>query len=118
MAGFGGEDGKAGKSTKKPQLNFQKWFNQAIYSHKTGRLREAEAIYKKMITAGTSDPAVFCNLGILCKNSRRIEEALEYYEQALNFEPDDPQIHCNIGNLDQGIGKLDQALQFTLRSLD
>ena len=47
VAGFGGEDGKAGKSTKKPQLNFQKWFNQAIYSHKTGRLREAEAIYKK-----------------------------------------------------------------------
>ena len=118
MAGFGGADGKAGKSTKKPQLNFQKWFHQAIYSHKTGRLREAEAIYKKMIAAGTSDPAVFCNLGILCKNSGRIEEALEYYEQALNFEPDDPQIHCNIGNLYRDIRKLDQALQFTLRSLD
>ena len=84
MAGFGGAaDGKAGKSTKKPQLNFQKWFNQAIYSHKAGRLREAEVIYKKMITAGTSDPAVFCNLGILCKNSGRIDEALEHYEQAL-----------------------------------
>ncbi|MGB0529221.1 MAG: tetratricopeptide repeat protein, partial [Synechococcus sp.] len=118
MAGFGGADGKAGKSTKKPQLNFQKWFNQAIYSHKTGRLREAEAIYKKMITAGTSDPAVFCNLGILCKNSGRINEALEHYEQALEFEPEDPQIYSNIGNLYRDIGKLDQALQFTLKSLD
>ena len=48
VAGFGGAaNGKAGKTTKKPQLNFQKWFNQSIYSHKTGRLREAEAIYKK-----------------------------------------------------------------------
>ena len=84
MAGFGGSlNGKGNKSSKQPQLNFQKWFNQAIYSHKTGRLREAEAIYKKMITAGTSDPAVFCNLGILCKNSGRIDEALEHYEQAL-----------------------------------
>ena len=118
MAGFGGEDGKAGKSTKKPQLNFQKWFNQAIYSHKTGRLREAEAIYKKMITAGTSDPAVFCNLGILCKNSGRINEALEHYEQALEFEPEDPQIYSNIGNLYRDTGNLDQALQFTLKSLD
>ena len=36
-----------------------------------------------MIAAGTSDPAVFCNLGILCKNSGRIDEALEHYEQAL-----------------------------------
>ena len=90
VAGFGGAaDGKAGKSTKKPQLNFQKWFNQAIYSHKTGRLREAEVIYKKMISAGTSDPAVFCNLGIICKNSGRINEALEHYEQALEFEPED-----------------------------
>lgn len=38
--------GKANKSAKKPQLNFQKWFDQAIYSHKTGQLREAESIYK------------------------------------------------------------------------
>ena len=111
VTGFGGAaDGKAGKSTKKSQLNFKKWFNQAIYSHKTGRLREAEAIYKKMITAGTSDPAVFCNLGILCKNSGRIEEALEHYEQALDFEPNDPQIYSNIGNLYRETGKLDQAL--------
>ena len=119
MAGFGGAaNGKASKSSKKPQLNFQRWFNQAIYFHKTGRLREAESIYKKMITAGTSDPAVFCNLGILCKNSGRIEEALEHYEKALDFEPDDPHIYSNIGNLYRGIGKLDQALQFTLKSLD
>ena len=71
-----------------------------------------------MIAAGTSDPAVFCNLGILCKNSGRINEALEHYEQALEFEPGDPQIYSNIGNLYREIGKLDQALQFTLKSLD
>ena len=119
MTGFGGPaKGKANKSSKKPQLNFQKWFNQAIYSHQTGRLREAESIYKKMIAAGTSDPAVFCNLGILCKNSGRIEEALKHYEQALNFEPDDPKIYSNIGNLYRDIGNLDQALRFTLKSLD
>ena len=91
MAGFGGAaDGKAGQSTKKPQLNFQKWFNQAIYYHKTGRLREAESIYKKMIAAGTSDPAVFCNLGILCKNSGRINEALEHYDKLWNSSPKTP----------------------------
>ena len=119
MAGFGeAANGKASKSRKKPQLNFQKWFNQAIYSHQTGRLREAESIYKKMITAGTSDPAVFCNLGIICKNSGRIQEALENYEQAIEFDPDDPQIYSNIGNLYRDIGKLDRALQFTLKSID
>ena len=119
MAGFGGAaDEKGSKSPQKTQLNFRKWFNQAIYSHKTGRLREAEAIYKKMIVAGTSDPAVFCNLGILCKNSGRINEALEHYEKALEFEPDDPQVYSNIGNLYRDIGKLDQALQYTLKSLD
>ena len=119
MTGFGGKsNGNSNQSSKKPQLNFQKWFNQAIYSHQTGRFREAESIYKKMIAAGTSDPAVFCNLGILCKNSGRIEEALEYYEQALKFEPKDPKIHSNIGNLYRDIGNLDQALQFTIRSLD
>ena len=64
-----------------------------------------------MIIAGTSDPAVFCNLGILCKNSGRINEALEHYEQALEFEPEDPQIYSNIGNLYRDTGNLDQALK-------
>ena len=70
VTGFGGPSKvKTGKKSKKPQLNFQKWFNQAIYFHQVGRLREAESIYKKMIAAGSSDPAVFCNLGILCKTA-------------------------------------------------
>ena len=119
VTGFGGPSKvKTGKKSKKPQLNFQKWFNQAIYFHQVGRLREAESIYKKMIAAGSSDPAVFCNLGILCKNSGRLEQALKYYEQALDFDPDDPSIYSNIGNLCRDIGNLDQALQLTLRALE
>ena len=34
VTGFGGPSKvKTGKKSKKPQLNFQKWFNQAIYFH-------------------------------------------------------------------------------------
>ena len=119
MTGFGeAKKSKGKKSAIKGRLNFEKWFNQAIYSHRTGRLREAETIYKKMIGAGTSDPAVFCNLGIICKNNGRIEEALNYYEKALAFEPEDPKIYSNIGNLYRDIGDLDRALRFTLKSID
>ena len=119
MTGFGGPaKGKANKSSRKPQLNFQKWFNQAIFSHQTGRLREAESIYKKMIDAGTSDPAVYCNLGIICKNSGRIQEALKYYEQASQHEPNDAKIFSNIGNLYRETGELDQALRYTLKALE
>ena len=71
-----------------------------------------------MIDAGTSDPAVFCNLGIIFKNSGRIKESLDCYEQALNFEPEDPKIYSNIGKLYRDISNLDQALQFTLKSLE
>ena len=71
-----------------------------------------------MINAGTSDPAVFCNLGIICKNSGRIKEALEYYEQALEFEPEDPKLYGNVGNLYREIGNFDQALEFTLKAND
>ena len=119
MAGFGKPaNKKASKSARKPQLNCNKWFNQAIYSHQTGRLREAELIYKKLIDAGISDPAVFCNLGIICKDSGRSKEALDYYEQATKIAPEDPKIYSNIGNLYSEIGDLKQALQFTLKSID
>ena len=119
MAGFGDTSkGKANKSSRRPKLNFQKWFNQAIYFHQTGRLREAESIYKKMIAAESKDPAVFCNLGIICKNSSRLKEALEHYEEALKLEKNDPIIYSNIGNLYRAIGSPQKALQFTLRSVE
>ena len=39
VTGFGGPSKvKTGKKSKKPQLNFQKWFNQAIYFHQLGLL--------------------------------------------------------------------------------
>ena len=119
MSGFGSPANKnTKKSTNNSRINQKKWFSQAIYSHQTGRLKHAETIYKKLINAGTCDPAVFCNLGIICKNSGRIKEALEYYEQALDHEPGDPKIYSNIGNLYRDIGSLDKALQFTLKSLE
>ena len=71
-----------------------------------------------MIAAGTSDPAVYCNLGIICKNSGRMQEALKYYEQASEHEPDDPKIFSNIGNLYRETGELDQALRYTLKALE
>jgi len=119
VAGFGDTSkGKANKSSRSPKLNFQKWFNQAIYFHQKGRLREAESIYKKMIAADTKDPAVFCNLGIICKNSSRLKEALEHFEEALELEKNDPIIYSNIGNLYRAIGSPQKALQFTLRSVE
>ena len=81
----------------------------------TPRSRNA---YKKIIDAGTSDPAVFCNLAILYKNSGRIEEALEHYAQALAFEPDDPQIYNNIGNLYREIGKTDEVPTATVKAIE
>ena len=71
-----------------------------------------------MIAAEIADPAVFCNLGIICKNSGRIKEALNFYKQALDIEANDAKIYSNIGNLYREIGDLEQALQFTLKSLD
>lgn len=119
MVGFGGQANEKGnKTTIKPQINFQKWFNQAIYFQQTGKLRNAESTYKKLIGAGILDPAVFCNLGIICKNSGRMKEALAYYKKALDTEPNDPKIHANIGNLYREIGNLDDALRFTLKSVE
>ena len=119
MTGFGGAaNGKKKKTAKQPQINFQKWFNQAIYFQQTGKLRNAESTYQRLIEAGIVDPAVYCNLGIICKNSGRIKEALEHYEQALHIEPNDPKINANIGNLYREIGNLDRALAFTLKSVE
>ncbi len=118
MVGFGGtEKGKKKQSAKYQKINFQKWFNQAIYFHQTGKFRNAESIYKKLIDAGSLDPAVFCNLGVIYKNKGNIKDALELYEQAMKIAPDDSKILANVGNLYRDMGNLHKALQFTLKSL-
>ena len=83
-----------------------------------GKLQEAEAIYKEMIAAGTSNHFVYGNLAAICGMQGRYDELIDLLNKALELKPNYPEAHNNLGiafkkqgNLTAAIASYNTALQ-------
>ena len=119
MVGFG-EQKKKKKSTPKgkPQVGGEVFHKTAVDYHMRGDLVSAEKAYRAAIKTGYSHPAIYTNLGVICKNTERSEEAILLYEKAIEVSPNNPDAYTNMGSLYKKFGQLDQALEATLKSLE
>ena len=71
---------------------------QAIASHKEGKIEEAEKSYKKAIELKPDLPEAHYNLGNTLKNLGRLDEAEKSYKKAIELKPDYAEAHNNLGN--------------------
>ena len=83
-----------------------------------GKLQEAEAIYRELIEAGTSNHIVYGNLAALCAMQGRLDELVELLKTALQLKPNYPEAHYNLGFALQEQGDLDEALINHKRALE
>ena len=119
MAGFGKQKKKKKSTPKgKPQIGGEDLLNMAVDHHMSGDLVNAEKAYRAAIKTGYLHPAIFSNLGVICKNSARTEQAIKLYKKAIEVSPSDPNAYTNLGNSYKDLGQLDQALSSTLKSLE
>lgn len=70
---------------------------QAIASHKEGKIEEAEKSYKKVIELKPDLPEVHYNLGIALRNLGRLDEAEKSYKKAIELKPSFPEAYYNLG---------------------
>lgn len=98
---------------------------QAVALINQGKLQEAEAIYKDLISAGTRNHIVFGNLAAICGMQGRFDELIELLNKAIQLKPNYPDAHYNLGNalqeqgdLHAAIASFNTALQQTLDALD
>ena len=82
---------------------------QAIASHKEGKIEEAEKSYKKAIELKPSFPEANYNLGNTLKNLGRLDEAEKSYKKAIELKPSFPEAYYNLGNTLKNLGRLDEA---------
>lgn len=84
------------------------------------QLREyaaAEQIYRILISDGTLDTRVFCNLAILCGMNGNQHERISLLEAAATLEPDNERVYSNLGVAHQEQGEILEAINFYRKAL-
>ena len=91
---------------------------QAVELINQSKLQEAEAIYRELISTGTSNHIVYANLAALCGMQGNFDEVIKLLRQVLELKPNFPDAHIKLGmalkqqgNLDAAIASYNKALQ-------
>jgi tetratricopeptide (TPR) repeat protein len=79
--------------------------------HQSGKLAEAQRVYREALRDCEPDPTLYFNLGVLLEDSARNEEAIEAYLQALAEDPDFADAHYNLARLYESGGKPQHAIR-------
>lgn len=107
-----GTSGGAGASPQPADLE-----QQALLLIQQGRHQQAEAIYRHLVEAGSTNPMVFSNLAALCGMAGRFDALIEWLERALEIQPDYPEALNNLGVAYKKQGRLDAAIAALSRAI-
>jgi tetratricopeptide (TPR) repeat protein len=85
--------------------------------HQAGRLRRAEALYRKALQKDPDDPNALHLLGVVAYQFGEVGTALRLIERALPELPELPDVHLNYGNALREAGKPAEAVVSYRRTL-
>ena len=75
-----------------------------------GKLQEAEAIYKNLVSQGSSSHIVYGNLGALLKLKGDSQSAIKHLKKAIQLNSDYPEAYYNLGIISKEQGNLSAAI--------
>lgn len=88
----------------------QQLHESAVRYHRSGRLEEAESLYRQVLAHQADHAGALQMLGILAHQQNRHEEALDLVRRAITAAPAEPRGHSNLGIILAGMGRLDEAI--------
>ena len=89
----------------------------AVAFHKAGRLKDAEALYRSVLSRHPLEASVLNLVGLLCTQDGRLDEGIEFMARALKVAPNDPSALFNFGRALQDTGRMAEALAAYDRAL-
>jgi predicted O-linked N-acetylglucosamine transferase (SPINDLY family) len=90
----------------------------AIEHHQSGRLAEAEAIYRQVLAKFPDHTDALHLLGVLAGQSGRAELAIDLICRAITINPSVAQYHSNLGEAYRRASRLDAALVSLRRAVE
>ncbi|MCH8863615.1 MAG: tetratricopeptide repeat protein [Proteobacteria bacterium] len=100
----------ADSSPGQQTLTIQRAMELAVQHHSTGRLAEAEGIYRQVLQADPLQPVALQMLGVLSHQLGKSDVAIDLITKALAIEPDCAEAHYNLGVLLKDLGRLDEVV--------
>ncbi len=82
----------------------------AMAHHRAGRLAEAEAIYRHLLSLNPWNPDLIHLLGMLAHQGGHSQPALELVRQAIAMSPEKPHYFSNLGIILMDLGRFDEAV--------
>ena len=109
------KSGQRGK-TKKAQVQQKKYIHknilqQALFHHQTGRLSQAETLYRQILLTEPDHAEALNFLGLLAHQVGKSEIGLELIGRALRCRPHYVEAYCNLGLIYHDQGKLEEAVE-------
>ncbi|HEY8102110.1 MAG TPA: tetratricopeptide repeat protein [Burkholderiaceae bacterium] len=91
---------------------------QALHLCQIGMLREAEVLYRDVLTMHPTNADALNNLGLIAVQSGRLEEAHDDFQRAIKVNPNQALFHLNLGNVLQDLRRIDDARRAFRRCIE
>ena len=72
-------------------------FNRAVEAHRSGRISEAETLYREIISGDPKNFDALHLLGIVCSERGKVQDADKFFREALAIDPNFPPCYVNYG---------------------
>ncbi len=91
---------------------------QGLALHQAGKLREAEQVYRGILSRNPNDADALHLLGVIATQMQQLQPALRLIESAIRIRPDVAFYHNNLGNIYRMTGELGAAEMSYRRALE
>lgn len=95
----------------------ERLISEALRHHGAGNLREAERLYRQVLSQKPKDPAALHFLGVIALQTNQPETAIQLIRDAILQQPDYVDAFSNLGNALQASGQFDEAVKSYERAL-
>jgi protein O-GlcNAc transferase len=93
-----------------PQLTIQQAFDLALEHHQSGRLPQAESLYRQILAQQPEHADAIHLLGLIAHQVGRDDVAVDLLRRAVALGPNSPDAHSNLGNALKNTGHVDEAV--------
>jgi Tfp pilus assembly protein PilF len=91
-------------------MNHRQAFDLALQHHQSGRLLEAEALYRQVLEAKPRHPDALHMLGVVADQVGQGDDAVKLFRQAIALRPRFPEAQSNLGIALYAMRRLDEAI--------